>query len=153
MRQSVDERHRGIPGGKKFTTRCHPRTGDRWVLHAQGSEQLQRGEHRDDAGVGETQGQCPKLLADKQNAATLHNVLDPALSVNTVLTEELRAFGDSTPGGAKTCALAGAVFNNKNDKKGEADKTVDVMTKNLTLDSPTLAILGSVATRTPPPIS
>ncbi|KAJ7213389.1 hypothetical protein GGX14DRAFT_392897 [Mycena pura] len=73
----------------------------------------------------------PKLLANKQNAATLCNVLDPAFSANTVLTEdELRTFEASDRGGAKSCALAGAIFNNKDDKKGQADKH-DFMTEKL----------------------
>ncbi|KAF7346731.1 hypothetical protein MSAN_01811400 [Mycena sanguinolenta] len=74
----------------------------------------------------------PILLANKQNAAILRNVLDPAFPANAALTEdELRAFEASTRGGVKTCALAGAIFNNKDDKKGQADKHVDFMTRKL----------------------
>lgn len=55
----------------------------------------------------------PILLANKQNAATLRNVLDPSFPADAELTEdELRAFQASTRGGVKTCALAGAIFNN-----------------------------------------
>ncbi|KAF7335877.1 hypothetical protein MSAN_02324700 [Mycena sanguinolenta] len=74
----------------------------------------------------------PILLANKQNAAILRDVLDPAVSATATLSEdELRAFQASTRGGVKTCALAGAIFNNKDDKKGQADKHVDFMTKKL----------------------
>ncbi|KAF8205788.1 hypothetical protein K438DRAFT_1579294 [Mycena galopus ATCC 62051] len=74
----------------------------------------------------------PLLLANKQNAAILRNVLDPAFSADAPLTEdELRAFQASTRGGVKTCALAGAIFNNKDDKKGQADKHVDFMSRKL----------------------
>ncbi|KAF8188240.1 hypothetical protein K438DRAFT_1972424 [Mycena galopus ATCC 62051] len=74
----------------------------------------------------------PILLANKQNAAILRKVLDPAVSAYATLSEdELRAFQASTRGGVKTCALAGALFNNKDDKKGQADKHVDFMTKKL----------------------
>ncbi|KAJ6454999.1 hypothetical protein C8R45DRAFT_770416, partial [Mycena sanguinolenta] len=56
----------------------------------------------------------PVLLANKANAAILRNVLDPTLSQNAILTEdEFRAFEASTRGGVKACALAGAIFNNK----------------------------------------
>jgi hypothetical protein len=74
----------------------------------------------------------PKLLANKQNAATLRHVLDPSFPADAQLTEdELRAFQASTRGGVKTCALAGAIFNNKDDKKGQADKHVDFMSRKL----------------------
>ncbi|KAJ7101997.1 hypothetical protein C8R44DRAFT_716352 [Mycena epipterygia] len=74
----------------------------------------------------------PILLANKQNASILRNLLDPAIPADAALTEdELRAFQASTRGGVKTCALAGAIFNNKDDKKGQADKHVDFMTRKL----------------------
>ncbi|KAJ7740117.1 hypothetical protein B0H16DRAFT_1378659, partial [Mycena metata] len=56
----------------------------------------------------------PILLANKDNAALLQNLLDPAQPQDAVLTEDqLRAFEASTRGGVKTAALAGAIFNNK----------------------------------------
>ncbi|KAJ7868034.1 hypothetical protein B0H14DRAFT_3441437 [Mycena olivaceomarginata] len=63
----------------------------------------------------------PILLANKQNAAILRNLFDPATS---------------TCGGVKTCALGGAIFNNKDDKKGQADKHVDFMTRKLETPHP-----------------
>jgi hypothetical protein len=36
--------------------------------------------------------------------------------------DEQRAFEDSTRGGVKTAALAGAIFNHKDDKKGQGDR-------------------------------
>ncbi|KAF8206026.1 hypothetical protein K438DRAFT_1905210 [Mycena galopus ATCC 62051] len=56
----------------------------------------------------------PILLANKQNAAIL----------------------PFTRGGVKTCALAGAIFNNKDDKKGQADKHIDFMTQKLSKQHP-----------------
>ncbi|KAJ7482108.1 hypothetical protein B0H11DRAFT_2232704 [Mycena galericulata] len=74
----------------------------------------------------------PVLLANKQNASILRNLLDPALPRDAVLTEEqFAAFEASTRGGVKACALAGAIFNNKDDKKGQADRHVDFMTRKL----------------------
>ncbi|KAJ7213194.1 hypothetical protein GGX14DRAFT_519404 [Mycena pura] len=74
----------------------------------------------------------PILLANKDNAALLRNLLDPAQRKDAILTEDqLRAFEASTRGGVKTCALAGAIFNNKDDKKGQADRHVDFMTVKL----------------------
>ncbi|KAJ7845342.1 hypothetical protein B0H13DRAFT_2363702 [Mycena leptocephala] len=79
----------------------------------------------------------PILLANKQNAAILRNLFDPAVPADAAMTEdELRAFQTSTCGGVKTCALAGAIFNNKDDKKGQADKHVDFMTRKLDTPHP-----------------
>ncbi|KAJ7877232.1 hypothetical protein B0H14DRAFT_3784454 [Mycena olivaceomarginata] len=77
------------------------------------------------------------LLANKQNAAALRNVLDFSFPADAELTEdELRAFQASTRGGVKTCALAGAIFNNQDDKKGQAAKHVDFMTWKLNKPHP-----------------
>ncbi|KAJ7475256.1 hypothetical protein B0H11DRAFT_1810745, partial [Mycena galericulata] len=74
----------------------------------------------------------PILLANKENAALLRNLLDPAQPKDAVLSEDqFRAFEASTCGGVKTAALAGAIFNNKDDKKGQADHHVDFMTRSL----------------------
>ncbi|KAJ7292581.1 hypothetical protein C8J57DRAFT_1042576 [Mycena rebaudengoi] len=72
----------------------------------------------------------PILLANKDNAAILRNLLDPAVPKDSPMSaQELRAFEASTRGGVKTCALAGAIFNNKDDKKGQADRHVDFMSR------------------------
>ncbi len=66
----------------------------------------------------------PVMLANKQNAALLQRILDPAKKPpeNGELTEtEMTALEASTRGGVKTCALAGALFNHKDDKKGQQD--------------------------------
>ncbi|KAJ6529037.1 hypothetical protein DFH09DRAFT_934946, partial [Mycena vulgaris] len=56
----------------------------------------------------------PVLLANKHNTSVLRNLLDPAVAQDAVLTEdEFKAFEASTQGGVKACALAGAIFNNK----------------------------------------
>jgi hypothetical protein len=74
----------------------------------------------------------PILLANKDNAALLQNLLDPAHLKDAVLTDDqLCVFESSTRGGVKAAALAGAIFNNKDDKKGQADKHVDFMTRAL----------------------
>ncbi|KAJ7450654.1 hypothetical protein B0H11DRAFT_2330808, partial [Mycena galericulata] len=74
----------------------------------------------------------PVLLANKANSAILRNLLDPAIAVDAPLTEDqFRAFEASTRGGVKACALAGAIFNNKDDKKGQGDRHVDFMTSRL----------------------
>lgn len=74
----------------------------------------------------------PVLLANKENTALLRNLLDPAQAKDAVLTEDqFRAFEASTRGGVKTAVLAGAIFNNKDDKKGQADRHVDFMTRSL----------------------
>ncbi|KAF7362669.1 hypothetical protein MVEN_00616200 [Mycena venus] len=76
---------------------------------------------------------APVLLANKANAAVLRNILDHSFPANAVLTEdEFRAFEASTRGGVKACALAGAIFNNKDKaKKGQGDHHVDFMTEKL----------------------
>jgi hypothetical protein len=74
----------------------------------------------------------PILLANKDNAALLRNLLDPAHPKDAVLTDDqFRAFEASTRGGIKTAALVDAIFNNKDDKKGQADRHVDFMTCSL----------------------
>jgi hypothetical protein len=57
----------------------------------------------------------PMLLANKDNAATLQQPSE------TVTGVQLRALEVSGRGGVKTCSLAGAIFNNKDDKKGQQD--------------------------------
>ncbi|KAF7326545.1 hypothetical protein MVEN_02607600 [Mycena venus] len=53
-------------------------------------------------------------------------------SKDAVLTDDqFHAFEASTRGGVKTAALAGAIFNNKDDKKGQADRHVDFMSRSL----------------------
>ncbi|GLB43887.1 hypothetical protein LshimejAT787_1500710 [Lyophyllum shimeji] len=66
-------------------------------------------------------------LANKENAAILRKILDPAAhaapSTDQVTDLELAALEASTQGGTKTAALAGAIFNNKDDKKARATST------------------------------
>jgi hypothetical protein len=66
----------------------------------------------------------PITLTNKQNAAILRKVLEPA-SGDAPMTElEIAALEASTRGGVKAAALAGAIFNNKDDKKGYGDSHV-----------------------------
>ncbi|KAJ7669569.1 hypothetical protein B0H17DRAFT_887150, partial [Mycena rosella] len=70
----------------------------------------------------------PILLANKTNAAALKRILEPGTKVPETLTEEeQQAFEASTRGGVKLCAIAGAILNNKDDKKGQGDKHTEFM--------------------------
>ncbi|KAJ7829469.1 hypothetical protein B0H13DRAFT_1655732, partial [Mycena leptocephala] len=74
----------------------------------------------------------PVLLANKANAAVLRHVFDRTFPSDAALTEdEFKAFEASTRGGVKACALAGAIFNNKDQKKGQGERHVDFMTAKL----------------------
>jgi len=66
----------------------------------------------------------PLLLANKQNASILRGILDPAAPPGPMTEDELTAFEASTRGGVKAVALAGTIFNNKDDKKGQGDAHV-----------------------------
>ena len=61
--------------------------------------------------------QGPILLANKDNAA----VLEQAEDTEEYTAAEQRAHDASAGGGVKLSALAGMVFNNKNDKVGQQD--------------------------------
>ncbi|RDX45192.1 hypothetical protein OH76DRAFT_1486504 [Lentinus brumalis] len=69
----------------------------------------------------------PVLLANKDNASTLRDIdpglldLDRADLADELSPAELRAFEASTRGGVKLTNLAGALFNHKDDKKGQQD--------------------------------
>ncbi|KIJ11404.1 hypothetical protein PAXINDRAFT_157321 [Paxillus involutus ATCC 200175] len=60
----------------------------------------------------------PILLANKDNTATLQNVDKPS---DAMTDAEVRALDVSGHGGVKVCTLAGAIFNHKDDKKGQQD--------------------------------
>ncbi|KAJ7075390.1 hypothetical protein B0H15DRAFT_791892, partial [Mycena belliarum] len=56
----------------------------------------------------------PVLLCNKANASILRHFLDHSFPKDAVLTDDqFKAFDASTRGGVKACALAGAIFNNK----------------------------------------
>ena len=63
----------------------------------------------------------PVLLANKTNAAVIRDILDPSKKKSPLTDVEVNAIETSTCGGAKAAALAGAIFNNKDDKKGYGD--------------------------------
>ncbi|KAJ3008570.1 hypothetical protein NUW54_g3102 [Trametes sanguinea] len=72
----------------------------------------------------------PVLLANKENASALRDVDTEALALLLTSSElsgeglsdaEMRALESSTRGGVKLTSLAGALFNNKDDKKGQQD--------------------------------
>jgi hypothetical protein len=60
----------------------------------------------------------PILLANRDNASTLRNISSTS---DTSTAAEQRAFETSTRGGVKACSLAGAIFNHKDDKKGQQE--------------------------------
>ena len=59
----------------------------------------------------------PILLANRDNAAVLNN-LD---SLDDLTPPEQHALESTTRGGVKAASLAGAIFNHKDDKKGQQD--------------------------------
>ncbi|KAG1852244.1 hypothetical protein DFJ58DRAFT_841904, partial [Suillus subalutaceus] len=72
-------------------------------------------EYGDDGFLGTEWFERPMLLANKDNTATLQQPSE------TVTEVQLRALEVSGRGGVQTCSLAGAIFNNKDDKKGQQD--------------------------------
>ncbi|GBE77601.1 hypothetical protein SCP_0104810 [Sparassis crispa] len=68
------------------------------------------------SGVWQKNGLTPPmLLANKDNAVTLRGISQPSTSA------EIRAMDVSAHGGVKLASLAGAIFNHKDDKKGQQD--------------------------------
>ena len=59
----------------------------------------------------------PIILANKDNTAVLKNVK----STDELTPAEQHALETSTCGGVKTASIAGAIFNHKDDKKGQQD--------------------------------
>ncbi|KAJ8454145.1 hypothetical protein ONZ45_g19419 [Pleurotus djamor] len=74
------------------------------------------------AGWKDLDTEPPIVLANKHNAAILQRLSNPASPPSTNISEiELEALEKSTRGGAKAASIAGAIFNNKDDKKGQGD--------------------------------
>ncbi|RXW25130.1 hypothetical protein EST38_g727 [Candolleomyces aberdarensis] len=71
---------------------------------------------------------APILLANKFNAAKVREALDPSKRGQPLSDEEAAAIEASTRGGIKTTALAGTLFNNKDDKKGYHDTHLNHLT-------------------------
>jgi hypothetical protein len=63
----------------------------------------------------------PIILANKSNAAAVRKALAPERGDAPLTETELAALEVSTFGGAKAAALAGTIYNNKDDKKGQGD--------------------------------
>jgi hypothetical protein len=59
----------------------------------------------------------PILLENRDNAAVLQNVD----SLENLTPAELHALKSTTRGGVKAASIAGAIFNHKDDKKGQQD--------------------------------
>ncbi|KAJ7604097.1 hypothetical protein DFH06DRAFT_1349727 [Mycena polygramma] len=74
----------------------------------------------------------PIILANKHNTVQLKRWLEPGTKVPDTLTpDEQLAFESSTRGGVKTCAIAGAICNNKDDKIGQGDRHVEFFTAKI----------------------
>ncbi|KAJ6510308.1 hypothetical protein C8R47DRAFT_1191473 [Mycena vitilis] len=72
---------------------------------------------------------APRLLVNKANSIAIQRLLEPGAKIPDTLTDlEQKALGDSTRGGVKLCAIAGAILKNKDSKKGQGDKHTDFMT-------------------------
>ena len=56
-------------------------------------------------------------MANKDNAAVLQNICSEENATHI----EQRAIDSSSRGGIKAASIAGAIFNNKDDKKGQQD--------------------------------
>ncbi|KAF8153365.1 hypothetical protein B0H34DRAFT_663367 [Crassisporium funariophilum] len=63
----------------------------------------------------------PIILANKTNAAKIRDVLNPSQKGTPLTADKEAAIAASTRGGVKAAALAGALLNNKDDKKGFGD--------------------------------
>ncbi|KAJ7588757.1 hypothetical protein C8J56DRAFT_889521 [Mycena floridula] len=68
--------------------------------------------------------QGPMILANKWNSQAVKQALAPEKGSEPVTAEELVALEASTAGGVKLACLAGTIFNNKDDKKGQGDSHV-----------------------------
>ena len=78
----------------------------------------------------------PILLANKANAKLLQKVIDPGANFDKLSEVQQQAFVDSAKGGVKAMDLAGALFNNKDDKKGQGDIHVDYFKQHLGKNHP-----------------
>ncbi|KAI5827506.1 hypothetical protein K523DRAFT_418389 [Schizophyllum commune Tattone D] len=76
----------------------------------------------------------PILLANKACVAAARKTLAPETGDRALTDGELAALEASTRGGAKTTALAGAIFHNHSDKKGQGDTHINYMTYQLSSD-------------------
>ncbi|THU94800.1 hypothetical protein K435DRAFT_819917 [Dendrothele bispora CBS 962.96] len=81
----------------------------------------------------------PVLLANKANATILQKVFEPGKNLEALSEVQRKAFEDSTRGGVKAMDLAGALFNNKDDKKGQGDIHVNHFKVNTRFGSHGLA--------------
>ena len=63
----------------------------------------------------------PIILANRNNAATLSRLSAPGSANETLTDIEQRAIDISGSGGVKATSIAGAIFNHKDDKKGQQD--------------------------------
>jgi hypothetical protein len=63
----------------------------------------------------------PYVLANKSNADKVKKALSPERGDKQLTEDELEALISSAFGGAKLAALAGTIYRNKDDKKGQGD--------------------------------
>ncbi|KAE9385938.1 hypothetical protein BT96DRAFT_949484 [Gymnopus androsaceus JB14] len=78
----------------------------------------------------------PICLVNKANAKLLQKVIDPGANFDKLLEVQQQAFVDLAKEGVKAMDLAGALFNNKDDKKGQGDIHVDYFKQHLGKNHP-----------------
>ncbi|KAF7303520.1 hypothetical protein MIND_00581200 [Mycena indigotica] len=76
----------------------------------------------------------PIPLANKENAKAIRKILHPERGDAEVTAEDLKKLEDVAFGGAKLTALAGAIFNNAIDKRGQGDAHQLFLEYHLELD-------------------
>lgn len=76
----------------------------------------------------------PIRLANKANAAVVRKVVLPERGAQPLTDEEVAILEACVRGGAKLVALAGAIFNNRCDKKGQGDSHQIYMENELQRD-------------------
>lgn len=83
----------------------------------------------------------PMLLVNKDNAATLQHITKPS---EIVMEVQLRVLEVSGRGGVKACSLAGAIFNNKDNKRDNKTHTASTSNRSKAFypHSPTPATLA-----------
>ncbi|KAJ7059945.1 hypothetical protein C8F01DRAFT_1254048 [Mycena amicta] len=64
---------------------------------------------------------APIRLANKDTAKAVQKILQPERGDAPMTAEDIKKLEDIASGGAKLTALAGAIFNNASDKKGQGD--------------------------------
>ncbi|KAL1738056.1 hypothetical protein HDZ31DRAFT_70449, partial [Schizophyllum fasciatum] len=84
-----------------------------------------------------TLGLAPPIpLANKANAEAVRRAVAPETGAQPLTAEQIVALEASTRGGVKTTALAGMIFNNHLDKRGQGDTHMNIMGHQLKAPMP-----------------